>query len=190
MPNSEFTKLMIAQGLKRLLKTKSFLSLSVGDVARECGISRNTFYYHFRDKYDLISWIFCSEIHTVLGDDLSLEHWRENLLALCRYMQENRDFYLNVLQFQGQNGFSQCLMDVYQSLVTHMLLHAENQPPLSSQQIRLISRFYAHGITGVILDWARNGMLTDPEPAVNMLGQLFSSDTVYQVLSLPSSPEK
>lgn len=45
MSNAAFTKLMIAQGLKRLLKTTSFVNVSVGDIARECQISRNTFYY-------------------------------------------------------------------------------------------------------------------------------------------------
>ena len=114
MSNAAFTKLMIAQGLKRLLKTTSFVNVSVGDIARECQISRNTFYYHFKDKYDLISWIFYTEITSILTDDISLGHWRDSLLSLCKYMQENRDFYLNVLEFQGQNSFSECLMDFYQ----------------------------------------------------------------------------
>lgn len=183
MSNAAFTKLMIAQGLKRLLKTTSFVNLSVGDIARECGISRNTFYYHFKDKYDLISWIFYTEITSILSDDISLGHWRESLLALCRYMQENRDFYLNVLQFQGQNSFTQCLMDFYQGLVAHLLFHADSQPALSPEQIRTVSRFYAYGITGILLDWAHNGMTADPEPAVNMLEKLLSSDTVHQILS-------
>ncbi|MFR3323614.1 MAG: TetR family transcriptional regulator [Oscillospiraceae bacterium] len=115
MSNAAFTKLMIAQGLKRLLKTTSFVNVSVGDIARECKISRNTFYYHFKDKYDLISWIFYTEITSILSDDISLGHWRDSLLSLCKYMQENRDFYLNVLEFQGQNSFSECLMDFYQA---------------------------------------------------------------------------
>ncbi len=187
MSNATFTKLMIAQGLKRLLKTTSFVNLSVGDIARECRISRNTFYYHFKDKYDLISWIFHTEITSVVRDDISLGHWRESLLALCKYMQENRDFYLNVLQFQGQNSFTQCLMDFYQGLVAHLLFHADSQPALSPAQIRTVSRFYAYGITGILLDWAHNGMTADPEPSVNMLEKLLSSDTVHQILSTQTS---
>lgn len=154
-----------------------------GDIARECKISRNTFYYHFKDKYDLISWIFYTEITSILSDDISLGHWRDSLLSLCKYMQENRDFYLNVLEFQGQNSFSECLMDFYQGLVAHLLFHADSQPALSQEQIRMVSRFYAHGITGVLLDWAHNGMTADPEPAVTMLEKLLSSDTVHQILS-------
>ena len=62
MSNSDFTKFMIARGLKQLLEMKSFTDITVGDIARHCKISRNTFYYHFRDKYDVINWIFYTEI--------------------------------------------------------------------------------------------------------------------------------
>lgn len=51
----------------------------------------------------------------------------------------------------------------------------------------MVSRFYAHGITGVLLDWAHNGMTADPEPAVTMLEKLLSSDTVHQILSTQPS---
>ena len=180
--NAAFTKLMIAQGLKRLLKTTSFATLSVGDIAQECHISRNTFYYHFKDKYDLISWIFYTETTSILSDDISLEHWGDSLLALCRYMQENRDFYLNILEFHGQNSFTECLLDFYQGLVGRLLFQSNTQFPLSSRQIRTFSRFYAYGITGVIMDWARNGMTADPEPPVNILEKLLSCNTVHKIL--------
>ena len=50
MSTSEFTKYMIDKGVKQLLETKDFEQISVGDIARQCKISRNTFYYHFKDK--------------------------------------------------------------------------------------------------------------------------------------------
>ena len=75
MSNSDFTKFMIARGLKQLLETKSFLDISVGDIAQHCKISRNTFYYHFRDKYDVISWVFYTEITPLIGETLSIEKW-------------------------------------------------------------------------------------------------------------------
>ena len=183
MSNSEFTKLMIAQGFKRLLKTSSFVNLSVGDIARECGISRNTFYYHFQDKYALISWIFCHETRQILGpaEDLSPARWRTVLLSLCRYMQDNRDFYLNILQFQGQNSFPHCLLEFLQNLCCHML-SCDNLPALPPHQLRLLSRFFAYGITGVIMDWTKSGMSLDPEPGVDLLEKLLSNHMIHQAL--------
>ncbi|MEG0340302.1 MAG: TetR family transcriptional regulator, partial [Oscillospiraceae bacterium] len=89
LSNAEFTKLMIAGGLKRLLETTPFAEVAVGDIAKHCKISRNTFYYHFKDKYDIISWVFYTEITPIIGEDVDIAHWRDGLLALCRYMQAN-----------------------------------------------------------------------------------------------------
>lgn len=69
----------------------------------------------------MISWIFHSEINPILGDNLQLENWSSGLLALCHYMQENRQFYLDVLGFQGQNSFVECLMDFYQNMMQNLL---------------------------------------------------------------------
>ena len=44
------------------MQTMEFEQISVGLIARHCHISRNTFYYHFKDKYDIISWIFYREV--------------------------------------------------------------------------------------------------------------------------------
>ena len=101
MSNAAFTKLMIAQGLKRLLKTTSFVNVSVGDIARECQISRNTFYYHFKDKYDLISWIFYTEITSILTDDISLGHW-----CLCANTCRKTGIFTSTFwNFRGRTAF-------------------------------------------------------------------------------------
>lgn len=187
MPNAEFTKLMIAEGLKQLLESTPFADIAVGDIAKYCKISRNTFYYHFKDKYDIISWIFFTEITPIIGEDVTIEHWGDGLLSLCRYMQENRKFYLNVFGFQGQNSFSECLMDFYQNLAESMLYGEGDEGPLSKQQIRQISRFYAYGLTGTVLDWARNGMLNDPEPTIHTLEKLLTGDIINQILALQTN---
>ena len=107
MSNAAFTKLMIAQGLKRLLKTTSFVNVSVGDIARECKISRNTFYYHFKDKYDLISWIFYTEITSILSDDISLG---QAGVELRREQVDSLQVHLTVdLNGHGQKGNAQLL---------------------------------------------------------------------------------
>ena len=51
MANATMTRRAIAAGPKELMETRSFESLSVGDIARQCGVSRNTFYYHFRPSW-------------------------------------------------------------------------------------------------------------------------------------------
>lgn len=184
MSTSDFTKYMIAQGTKQLLQTMDFDKLSVGNIAKHCHISRNTFYYHFRDKYDIITWIFYSEITPIIGTDQSIDNWSESLLALCKYMQQNKDFYIKMLNIQGQNSFSECFLEFYADLVRNLLLNAHSEQILDSSQIRVISNFYAYGVTGVISNWARNGMNANPEPTIRMLEDLLSGEIFDKLLSL------
>lgn len=190
MANSDFTKFMIARGLKQLLETNSFLDISVGDIAQHCKISRNTFYYHFRDKYDVISWIFYTEITPLIGDTISMEQWGSGMRALCRYMQENKSFYMNVLQFEGQNSFADCLMDFYQNLVRTLIVNAGGEQLLKPNQIKMISRFYAHGMSGVLLDWVKNGMVRDPDTTVSTLEDLLSGEIFAQIVEIQNGRQK
>ena len=61
MSDSLITKKAIAQCLKNLAAEKSFLKISIGDITAACGLNRQTFYYHFQDKYELLDWIYYEE---------------------------------------------------------------------------------------------------------------------------------
>lgn len=183
MSNSDFTKFMIARGLKQLLEMKSFTDVTVGDIARHCKMSRNTFYYHFKDKCDVINWIFYTEITPLIGDTVSIDKWGSGMRALCHYMQENKAFYTNVVQFEGQNSLSDCLMEFYENLVQNIILNARGEKVLRPQQIKIISRFYAHGMSGVLLDWIKNGMIKEPDATVTMLEELLSGEIFHQIIS-------
>ncbi len=35
--------------------------ITVKEIVNRCGVNRQTFYYHFRDIYDLLDWMFINE---------------------------------------------------------------------------------------------------------------------------------
>ncbi|MDE6203969.1 MAG: TetR/AcrR family transcriptional regulator, partial [Lachnospiraceae bacterium] len=55
MPNT--TKLMLEDSLKKLLLHKTIDKITISDLTKDCGISRMSFYYHFKDIYDLAEWV-------------------------------------------------------------------------------------------------------------------------------------
>ena len=61
MSNNMITKDALGKALKVLLEKKPLSKISVKDITEYCNISRNTFYYHFKDKYDLVNWIYYTE---------------------------------------------------------------------------------------------------------------------------------
>ena len=115
MADSNTTKQALSKALKSLVTEKPFEKISVSDICDRCSMNRKSFYYHFRDKYDLANWIFDMEFielartHSIEMTDLSRsfeERWAD-IAVFCRYFYENRVFYRNVLKVEGQNSFSE-----------------------------------------------------------------------------------
>ena len=76
-----------------------------------------------------------------------------------------------------------CLMEFYENLVQNIILNARGENVLRPQQIKMISRFYAHGMSGVLLDWIKNGMIKEPDATVTMLEELLSGEIFRQIIS-------
>ena len=51
------TKRIIANALEEMLRNKSIDKITVSSLIEACGISRQTFYYHFRDLMDVLEWL-------------------------------------------------------------------------------------------------------------------------------------
>ena len=102
MSDSLITKRAIATSIKELMRKKSFPKISVSDIVQNCGINRQTFYYHFKDKYDLVNWIYYDEVVAVIRSK-RFDDWNEIVLAILTSMNREQHFYKNVLNNIEQN---------------------------------------------------------------------------------------
>lgn len=110
MADSNITKRALAMALKDLMREQPFEKINVAQICERCDINRKSFYYHFKDKYDLVNWIFDTEfIALTKDDDLAADYntrW-ELVEKACSYFYENHDFYRKALQIKGQNSFTE-----------------------------------------------------------------------------------
>ena len=75
MADSNSTKSALADAMKKLMVRKSFAKISISDLCEECGLNRKSFYYHFKDKYDLVNWIFYVDFLTNMGGKNFENEW-------------------------------------------------------------------------------------------------------------------
>ena len=94
MPGALITKKALAHAMRTLMQEEAFRRISVGDICERCGMSRKSFYYHFRDKYELVNWIFDQDFIALVRDRSYDNAW-EFFEDLCTYFYENRTFYVN-----------------------------------------------------------------------------------------------
>ena len=55
MADSNITKKALASALKDLMTRIPYAKISVGDICELCQMNRKSFYYHFKDKEDLVN---------------------------------------------------------------------------------------------------------------------------------------
>jgi len=167
MSDSYITKKAIAHGFKELMKEKVFDKITIQDITRVCGLNRQTFYYHFQDKYELVDWIFYNEAITLISDDLTYKNWDQKVLVLLHHMKKESHFYVNTLKISMESGFQEYLFRVTKELFGSLILQIYEQ--IEMEEIEFIASFYAFGISGTIIFWARNGMKETPEELVSEL---------------------
>lgn len=68
LADSNITKRALASSLKELMETEPFSKIGVSDICEACEMNRKSFYYHFKDKYDLVNWIYYTECVTSLKE--------------------------------------------------------------------------------------------------------------------------
>ena len=110
MADSNITKRALATALRELMEEVPFDKIQVAHICERCDMNRKSFYYHFKDKYDLLNWIFDTEIITILqgySGEEKIEERVEVIHDVSNYFYENRDFYRKALKIQGQNSFSE-----------------------------------------------------------------------------------
>lgn len=105
MADSSITKKALASSLKELMAQMPISKIGVGDICANCEMNRKSFYYHFKDKNDLINWIFDTEFLSCVDTTDEGNRW-QNIEELFKYLYENRSFYNKVLSVKDQNCFS------------------------------------------------------------------------------------
>lgn len=116
MADSNITKKALALALKDIMQEKPFEKINVSDICEKCDMNRKSFYYHFKDKYDLVNWIFDTEFVAAFSQAEYESKWRL-LTDILEYFYDNHDFYRKVLAFSGQNSFADHLREIISPLL-------------------------------------------------------------------------
>mgnify|MGYP003376108271 FL=1 len=169
---SQVTKRALEQSLKNLLLKKPLTKITVGDITDDCGINRMTFYYHFKDIYDLVEWSCLEDAKRALDEKKTYDTWQQGLLQIFKVVQENKPFILNVYRCVHREQIEKYL----QPLVDQLLLNVINEEAagitVRDEDKQFIAQVYSYMFIGLMLDWIKDDMREDPQQIVEKLSKL------------------
>ncbi len=183
MADSSLTKKALAEAMKALMEEMPFDKINVAHICQRCGINRQSFYYHFRDKYDLVNWIFDVEFIEFVGPDLpeyDVQSHIEFMERACQYFYDNRSFYCKALMIKGQNSFADHLREYIRPILREQmeaLVKNEHPDDFSLE-------FFVDACYGAIERWLLDPDCIPPKRFVEKLFNLIkiSSAAIYEKL--------
>lgn len=147
------TKKALADSLKALLRTRPLSKVTIADITEGCGINRMTFYYHFRDIYDLVEWICREECSAALGGPLDRETWQEGFCRLCRHVLEERSFFTAVYHSVSLEELENYLYRATYSILRSAVDELAGDMPIGEEEKSSLRTF----INSPLSAWSSNG---------------------------------
>ncbi len=173
---SQVTKYAIEASLKKLLLQKPLDKITISDITEDCGISRMTFYYHFKDIYDLVEWICLEESRRALEDKKTYDTWQQGFLQILEAVRDNKPFILNVYHSVSREQIEMYLYKLTYDLLINVVEEKSQGMSIRPENKQFIADFYKYAFVGLTLDWVRHDMKEDPQVMIDHLTKLVTGN--------------
>lgn len=152
------TKKALAEALKKTMTVKPIDKITVNDLVESCGVSRQTFYYHFDDVYDLLEWVFEEDANANLPKEVVYDNWKRDVTLWFKYLYDNSAFALNVYNSNSRLYMLRYIRSRLRDCIRSFSeIVAENRS-IDLQDFEFIVEFYSHIVVGLIAQWMDQGM--------------------------------
>ena len=178
---SQVTKRALERSLKNLLLKKPLTKITINDIAEDCGINRMTFYYHFKDIYDLVEWSCLEDARKALEEKKTYETWQQGFIQLFEAVRENKPFIMNVYRCVHREQVEKYLKPLVDNLLLGVINEKAAGMAVRDEDKSFIAQVYSYVFVGLMLDWIRDDMREAPEALVGRLA-LVLKGTVSQAL--------
>lgn len=163
------TKYRIAESLKKFMEKKPFDKITVKEVIEDCDITRPTFYYHFEDMYDLLKWMFDTELLTLLEKSENCVTWDDGILLFLRYLEQNRKVCLCAYNSVGREMLQRLFMKNTEAIMKRFVENLETDIPAKPEHVRFITEFYTMALVSSCAQWLKTPDGRTPEDMIELL---------------------
>ena len=146
------TKHTILHAYFTLLTKKNIDKVTVKDVVEECGITRQTFYYHFQDLLDVIDWGFRRKTQECVKLGLESATIEEALFIFLSTVDKHRIFIRKIMNSQKKQQICDLVMITIQDWLFAMFKEKNYHPDYPVHEMDFAMHFYAYAIAGSLYD--------------------------------------
>jgi AcrR family transcriptional regulator len=150
---ANFTKQAIVDTFIKLLNEKPLSRITVTEIIETCGVSRNTFYYHFEDIYGLVSYIFQEEIEKIqqitdVSDTLS-----EECSLVLDFLIKNKTALKHIYESAEKHQLERYIFQALDKVMFDFIKKLVADTDIEEDDIHFLARYHKHALIGFITEW-------------------------------------
>lgn len=171
---TEMTKLILSKSLKKLLSKKPLNKITVKDIVSDCKLTRQTFYYHFQDIFELLDWTYKNEIGHIL-EDANDSSWDVVIKGILSYIKDNKSMFAYTIQSVGREHFEQAVYPNLYEFSKNKIQEASLEFEIPTDKTNFLANLQTISLLSVVIQWANNGMKENINEIVQMLDMTLNS---------------
>ena len=153
-----FTKKAIKDAFVKLLSERPINKISVKDIVEECGINRNSFYYHFQDVPTLIEEIVMEHADNIIADYSPNDPVEVCIKSVMDFASKHRRETLHIYRYVDREVFESYLWKICERIITVYVDNYFANPRLSPDMRSMIIHILKCESFGLVIAWMNDGM--------------------------------
>ena len=158
---ASFTKRAIIESFIRQLQNKPADKITVKDIVEDCGISRNTFYYHFKDIPDLAEYSIKAWTDQVIQNNCEFGTLISCVTPIAQELMKRRTAFIHIYRSAYREAAIRYLNEISSYIVQSYIDTAIHKNGLPSENSAVVAKVYKCTFAGIILDWLDAGASYD-----------------------------
>ena len=163
---------LFAASLKKLLEKKMLDHITVKDIVEDCGVTRQTFYYHFTDIYQLVEWEYKKIISEATANKYDINTWQQGYCQVLKNMRENKLLFMSAYRSIQKEFLEAFMYNVLYEVIYPMVEEQAKGMTVDEKHKDFIAHFYCLALVAIDLDWVKNGMKEDPAEITEQVATL------------------
>ncbi|MBR1820004.1 MAG: TetR/AcrR family transcriptional regulator C-terminal domain-containing protein [Clostridia bacterium] len=160
---SSLTRRTIMASLLKLLEERPLSKISIKDIVEDCGINRNTFYYHFADLPDLVEAIIREEADHIMQSYTGISSLEECIAAAMKLSVDHRRAVMHIYNSSNRDIYERYMMEICEYVATAFINNLIAGRPVPETDRVAIIQDYKCELYGHIVDWLNRSMSHDLE---------------------------
>lgn len=173
---ANFTKTAIQNSFIKLLDEKPVKDITVMDIVNDCGVSRNTFYYHFQDVPELVESIAREDADSIIRSNPEIGSVEDCVDAIINYFLHNRKAVLHLYKSMNRSVFEQYHWRVCEYAVTEYTDRAMKNASVSPEDRTAIIEYMKSVCFGVVTSWLESGLSENVHRYIRRICELKQGD--------------